>query len=247
VSTSAGPPGGPRLVDAMPRPLLVVFALAAVAGIVISLAFIIRPPAFEAVPLQDRRPPPHATYAHDPVRVFPAPLPDFTVDFEPPCAQVRGVRVLGGSSFVARVGDALGRICTLRGASIDPQVKTAVAGLGGATLRIATFERSGIESTLDFSTGTIWLNLKLTRRDSPVQDLIPVLAHEAWHLANASDPVTAEHELAARRVEHAVCRELIPVDDWPRWCSDARDLATMPAAEAVALLASAGFDRAVSS
>lgn len=240
-------PPGPRLVDAMPRPLLIVFALAALVGLGVSLVFIIRPPSFETVALQDRRPPPRAPFAHDPARVFPAPLPDVEIPFEPPCEEMRATTVLGGTSFVARITEALDRICALRGGSVDPIVGRAVRGFDGATIRIAQFERSGIESTSDLSARTIWLNLKLVRRDIPVRDAIPVLVHEAWHLAHAGETVTAEQELNARKAEHEVCRLIISSPDWPRWCQDARALVSMPEAEALSMLAAAGFERGVSS
>lgn len=236
-----------RLLEAMPRPILVVFVLACVAAIGISVAFIFRPPRFETVALQERRPPPRAPFAHDPVRVFPAPLPDIDIPFDPPCARVTGARPLGGVSFVRRVTESLAQICTLRGGSIPPEVARAIDGFDGATIRIAEFSRTGIESTVDFSERTIWVNLKLTRRTSPTSHLTPVLLHEAWHLANASERVTAQQELAARRAEHEACRQFIPSDDRPRWCEDARDLVSMPEADAIALLAAAGYPRAVSS
>ena len=236
-----------RLRDAMPTPLLVVFVITALIAVTASVVVLIRPPAFEEVLLQERRPPPASPYSHDPVRVFPAPIPDEDIAFDPPCEAVATADPVGGVAFVRRVTSALSDICTLQGASVGPQARAAIGGFAGTEIRIAEFERSGIESTIDFSTRTIYVNLKLTRRDTDVAPLIPVLLHEAWHLAHSDRNITAAQELDARRAEHEACRQFIRPTEWPRWCEDAAGLVERPEAEALALLVSAGYAPGVSS
>jgi hypothetical protein len=226
---------------------MVVFGLAAVAAVVASVVVLVRPPTFGTVALQDRRPPPAGVYSHDPVAVFVAPTPDVPIPYTPPCKAFAGTRPIGGVAFTERVTEALAQLCTLRGPSVPPDVVAAARGLAGTTIRIAEFERSGIEATLDFGSRTIWVNLKLTQRRSDAAGLIPVLLHEGAHLAAPDEPITAERELAARRVELEACRQFIRVADWPRWCEDARDLTALERADALALLASAGYAREVSS
>src|SRR6266700_937017 len=74
-----------RFIDAMPRPLLVVFLLTGAVAIVAALVFIIHPPEFSTVPVQERRPPPQGTLTHDVGRIFPAPLPSAAPRVSPPC------------------------------------------------------------------------------------------------------------------------------------------------------------------
>ncbi len=238
----------PRFLESMPRPVLVVFLLAGVVALVAAVVIVIRPPTFGTVALEDRRPPPDGVFTHDPGRVFPAPLPDEGISFDPPCDAFATTRPVGGRAFIERVTEGLRQACTLQGASIPAEVLTAIDGLAGATIRIAEFERSGIESTADLGARIIWVNLKLTSRlGGNRADMVPVILHEAFHLAGTGEVLTAERELAARRVEAEACRQFVPIDEWPRWCEDARDLTALPDDEAIALLVSAGFAAEVSS
>lgn len=229
----------PRLRDAMPRPLLVVFAVACVVALAAAVVLVIRPPSFETVPLQERRPPPDGALTHDVDEIFPAALPETQPRFDPPCPAVEGVSVLAGPAGAVRLRSVLGHACTLTGPALTGEVRSAVGALGAATIRFAQFRRTGAESALDRRTGTIWLNIKYAERDLPVTQVVPVLLHEGAHLADP-DP-TAAGELRARRVEERACRELITPDDWPRWCSDAAAIVALGEEEALALLVRAGF------
>lgn len=230
---------GPRLIDAMPRPLLVLFAAAAVAALVAVAALLVSPPGRDDVPVAERRPPPRGPYSHDVGDLVPAPLPTAVPTVEPPCEAVRGVRLIGGGDALRRLNAALTRACGLVGAG--EEVDRAVRALAGATVRFGIFDRSGVESTVEFGARTVWLNAKFAVRKVPVSHIVPVLVHDAWHLANPSEPVSAAQELAARRVEATACRGLIAPDDRPRWCEDADALARLPEARAIERLVAAGY------
>jgi hypothetical protein len=230
-----------RFIDAMPRPLLVVFLLTGTVAVVAALVFIIHPPEFSTVPLQDRRPPPHGTLTHDTGRIFPAPLPPAAPRVSPPCKALSSTVLKVGVAGAERLGAVLTDVCRLAHGGVASELTTAIGGLKGATIRFAVFQRAGVESTADFATRTIWLNIKFSRSNLPVEQVAPVIVHEGYHLAHSQDAVTASQELGARRAEVAACRELISVDQWPRWCKDARALTDLPAARAIALLVSAGY------
>ena len=232
-----------RFIDAMPRPLLVVFALAGVAAVVAALVFIIHPPESATIPVQDRRPPPHGTLSHDVGRLVPAPLPSALPSLPPACSAFSSTVLKVGPAGAVRLRAVLTDLCRLSHGGVPADLATAIGGLKGATIRFAAFQRAGVESTLDFATRTIWLNLKFSQSNLPLEEVAPVIIHEGWHLAHASVAVTAEQELGARRAEVDTCRELIAADKWPRWCDDAHTLTEMPVARAIALLVSAGYPR----
>jgi hypothetical protein len=232
-----------RFIDAMPRPLLVVFALAGVAAVVSALVFIIHPPESATIPVQDRRPPPRGTLSHDVGRLVPAPLPSVLPSLPPACSAFATTVLKVGPAGAVRLRGVLADVCRLSHGGVPAEVTTAIGGLKGATIRFAAFQRAGVESTTDFATRTIWLNLKFSQSNLPIEDVAPVIVHEGWHLAHPTDVVTAEQELGARRAEVDTCRELISAEKWPRWCNDARTLTDLPLARAIALLVSAGYPR----
>lgn len=231
-----------RFVDAMPRPLLALFALVSLTALVVSVLALLRPPQ-APVAVQDRRPPPRGTLSHDVRRVFPAPLPSQVERIEAPCPAVAGVVPQGGVAAVRRLEVALERICALTKGGVAPELGQAARGLAGATIRFADFRRTGVDSTLDYASRTIYLNVKLALSRTPVTHVAPILLHEGWHLEHGAEPVTAAQELSARRVEVAACRELIRRTDWPRWCRDAAALTDLPEARALDLLVAAGYER----
>jgi hypothetical protein len=161
--------------------------------------------------------------------------------FSPPCSTFARAHLRAGPAGVLRLRAALKDICPFVSGGVAREVTTAVRGLEDATIGFAAFGRAGVESTTDFATKTIWLNGKFARTDLSVEDLVPVLLHEGYHLARAKEPVTAREELGARRAEVSTCRLLIPLKKWPRWCEDARTLTDMPDARAEELLVSAGY------
>ncbi|MGZ6494430.1 MAG: hypothetical protein ACXVEX_14055 [Actinomycetota bacterium] len=234
---------GIRFIDAMPRPLFVVFVLAAVVAVVAALVFIIHPPESSTVPVAERAPPPHGTLSHDVGTLNPLPIPSPLPPTPPPCDAVARTTLAAGSAGVARLHDVLVDVCRLASGGVAPELTTAITGLRDATVRFAGFSRAGVESTADFATRTIWLNVKFSQESMPVEQVVPVLLHDAWNLAYPKEAVTATQELGARRAEVAACRELIAIDKWPRWCKDARALTDLTEATAIDALVSAGYQR----
>jgi len=230
-----------RFIDAMPRPLLVLFLVTGAVAVTAALIFIIHPPEFSTVPVQERRPPPRGTLTHDTGRIFPAPLPSSAPRVPAPCSALSTTVLKVGVAGAVRLRAVLSDVCRLAQGGVAPELTTGIAGLKGATIRFAVFQLAGVESTADFATKTIWLNIKFSRSNLPVEQVAPVIVHEGYHFAHPGDAVTATQELGARRAEVAACRELISVDSWPRWCKDAGTLTDLPAARAIELLVSAGY------
>jgi hypothetical protein len=240
-SPSRGDHSSLRFIDAMPRPLLVLFLLTGAVAVVAALVFIIHPPEFSTVPVQERRPPPRGALTHDAGRIVAAPLPSVLPSVPPACSALSTTVLKVGSAGAVRLQQVLADVCRLAHGGVAPELTTAIGGLKGATIRFGIFQRAGVESTADFATKTIWVNIKFSRSNVPVEQVAPVIVHEGWHLAHPRDTVTATQEVGARRAEVAACRELISIDSWPRWCKDARALTELPAARAIALLVSAGY------
>lgn len=234
---------GIRFIDAMPRPLFIVFVVAGVVAVVAALIFIVHPPEPSTVPVAERAPPPHGTLSHDVGKLNPLPVPTPLPAIAPPCEAVARTTLAAGPAGVARLRSVLTDVCRLASGGVAPEVTTAVEGLRGATVRFAGFERAGVESTADLATRTIWLNIKFSQESMPVEEVVPVLLHDAWNLAHPKEAVTAAQELGARRAEVGACRELIAIDKWPRWCNDARTLTDLPEATAINALVSAGYQR----
>lgn len=229
-----------RFRDAMPKPVLALFVLGGVVALGLAAWGLLRPPV-PPLALQDRRPPSHGVFSHDAGRVVSAPLPRTIPSVPPPCDAVRHTRLIGGGDAIIRIGTVLQQICPLANGGVEPELARAIRGLDGASIRFGTFGRTGVESTADLSSRTIWLNIKFALRRTKPIDLAPVVLHEAWHLAEARAAITADTELGARAAEVQGCRHLIDTRQWPRWCHDANRLTALARAEAVRLLVSAGY------
>jgi len=223
--------------------MLAVFAVAGIAAVVAALVFIINPPESATIPVQERRPPPRGTVSHDVGKLAPAPLPSELPSLPPACSAFSTTVLKVGPAGAVRLRGVLTDLCRLSQGGVPADLTAAIGGLKGATIRFAAFQRAGVESTADFPTRTIWLNLKFSQSNLPIEEVAPVIIHEGWHLAHPADAVTAEQELGARRAEVDACRELIATDKWPRWCTDARTLTDLPVGRAIELLVSAGYRR----
>lgn len=233
---------GVRLFDAMPKPLLVVFAAFSVMALAAVALLLLRPVA-GGVALEDRRPLPRGSFSHNAGAIAPAPVPSVIPTLPPACPAVARTTVVAGGDGVVRLRSALKEICGFVGGGVASEITEAIKGLDGAVLRFGGFDITGAESTVDFATRTVWLNIKFSLRRTPLVELVPVILHDAWHLARASKEITADEELAARRAEVEGCRQVIPISKWPRWCRDADDLTRMNPEDAVRLLVSAGYPR----
>jgi hypothetical protein len=207
----------------MPRPLLVLFAVATVIGLGIVAYALVFPPSSD-IPVEQRRPPGTGTRTHDTGRVATGEAPSPLPEYDPPCEAVATARPVGGVLAVRRLREVLELVCTIAGPGVPAEVTEAVGGLAGTTIEFAGFARTGVESTADIGTRRIWLNAKFSETEMPVREVVPVLLHEAWHLARPDIAVTAVEEYRARVAEHETCRQLISREDWPRWCHDAASI-----------------------
>lgn len=235
------PEEAPRLRDAMPRPLLLLFVVLGVIVIGATAVALVAPGTVERQAVEARRPPPKGDLSHDVGRIFPAPLPSVVSTIDEQCPAAAGARPIGGPSAVERGRQILRQICRLEKGGVGPEIQTAIEGIRGVRIRTADFGLTGVDSTVDLKTRTIYLNLRFVLSKVEPSAVAPVVLHEAWHLAHASEPITAAQELAARTVEVAACRELIATQEWPRWCKDALAIVNLPRAKALSLLERAGF------
>lgn len=236
-------PPKPRGIDlpfrrSMPRALLIVFLAVAMGGLVLTVILVANPPHRE-IEVAERRSPPAAGFSHETGEIIPAPVPTPLPATNPPCEAVSGVVVEGGEPAIARLSGVLERLCRLVDGPAD--VASAVEALSGARIRFARFARTGDPSTLVVSERLIYVNWVFSRRDVSASYIMPILAHEGWHLAHAREPFTALQEVRARSVELAVCRLLLDARRWPRGCTDAENLLRGGEAAAAANLVEAGY------
>jgi hypothetical protein len=229
---------------AMPAPLLIVFGLFGIVALAAGVWLLLDPLSLATTPVEERRPPPGSGYTHDLGSVAPAPTPSAPPSVPPPCDAFAATRLAMSGDGVLRMREALDRLCRLSGGGVSEELAIAIEGLGDATIRFAQFEISAPESTTSLADRTIWLNLRFARRGTPIEDLLPPLLHEGFHLGSGVLEPTAAQELAARRAEVDACRQLITRSKWPRWCDDADALTSLPESEAIRLLRAAGFDAA---
>ena len=236
-----------RFVDSMPRPLLVIFLMFAVAGVGVVVWLFADPPSPEQVALELRRSPPIGSLTHDVVRARPVDIPTPLPAFDSPCATLRGIVVEGGQAAQERIERAIRPICDrLRGATLPPlpeNVVRAARALTTSKIRFALLTRTGDLSTADLNERRILLAIALSRTNAPTGPIAMLLVHEGYHLSFGG-PVTAAQEFGARRAEYDACRILIPDRRrWPRGCDDALAMVRLGEARAVELLVRAGFPR----
>src|SRR5438270_3327965 len=115
-----------RFIDAMPRPLLVLFLVAGVVAVAAALVFIIHPPEFSTVPIQERRPPPRGALTHDAGRIPPAPVPSVLPSVSPPCSAVSTTILKVGPAGAVRLRQVLADICRLAHGGVAPELTTAI-------------------------------------------------------------------------------------------------------------------------
>ena len=238
-STGSKQPIDLPLRRAMPLPLLLVFGVLSLVALGAGVWLLLKPNVLSSVPVEQRRPAPADGATHATGTLAPAPTPSSAPTLPAPCTAFEGTTLQMSGDGVIRINDALERLCRLSGGGVSDELATAIDGLGTATIRFAQFQVGGLEST---TTGdTIWLNLRFARRGTSIEELLPPLLHEAYHLANGVSAPTALDELAARRAEVDACRQLIARDAWPRWCNDAATLTELPEADAIELLEAVGY------
>lgn len=202
-----------------------------VAAATIVAAFVVT--GASAPPPAERRPPPAGGYTHD--------VGELVVgeeDPQPPdriCPELAGIQVAGGPADVATLGQALRALCAIELDATLQRRLEAFAEAGGV-VRFAAFEATGVDSAAALDAPRILINARFSRTD-PFW-IAPLIAHDVT--LRALDPREAEDALAARRVEHAVCRRLLADRRPSRACEDAAAL--LASDDPVAALREAGYE-----
>lgn len=226
--------------QAMPRGVLIAFAVVALVTLAVVVAVMVNPPA-PRIAIAERRSPPGPSLSHDVGSIILAPVPEVLPATDPRCDVFDGIVIEGGEPAHARLGGVLERLCTF---ADDPAIAPSLRALAGARLRFAVFARTGDTSTLSVAQPRrVLINVRFARRDASAAWIAPLLVHEGFHLLHAGKPMTAALEFEARQAEVRTCRLLIEVEAWPRGCSDAEQLVRFGREAAVDQLVRAGFPR----
>lgn len=165
----------------------------------------------------------------------------------PDCAQA--IRLIGdeGSRAAARV--ALVGACELIASGDHPDARQGLVDWIAAdgTMRIATFELSGVESSTRVEDGRLVMELNAKFQFEDAVAAAPAVLHQLELIADPSwpgEPVGATRELAAARSQRRACEQLTFPNEPPRGCLDVEDL--LADDDPIAALLDAGFrdDRA---
>lgn len=212
----------------------VVTALAAVAAAVVVAAAALILPTRSTVPVEARRPPPSAEYttAVGAVEVGTTEA----VVYDAPCALIDGVRIAGSDADQAILRRGLAGLCNT---GLPDDVRDAVRTFArnGGTVRFATFEATGVDSTgtRDPTEPVILVNTRFQRTQPSW--IAPLIVHDA--VLRSGDPRTARTALAARRAEAVVCDRLVGADSDNRACADAEAVTSLD--DPLAALRGVGF------
>lgn len=188
------------------------------------------------VPVAQRRPPPPAQPAgrtHDVGEVqIGTAEPEV---YDGACALLDGVRVAGTDRDTESLRRGLAGVCNL---ATETDVTDVTGGLrsfaaSGGVVRFATFEATGVDSTVDLGVPQILINARFSRSD-PLQ-IAPLIAHDVIAMTAPGDAGT---ELSARISEADVCARLFT--DLPRSCTDAANLVALP--DPMTALLGAGYE-----
>ncbi|MGA0830248.1 MAG: hypothetical protein ACO3RG_02295 [Nitriliruptoraceae bacterium] len=157
----------------------------------------------------------------------------------------------GGGDAAARAAGrrALAATCTLLRAGDLPAAADGLAEWteGPAVLRLATFERAGVDASVRREDGAMVMELNARYAFEDAARAAPAVVHQLGLIADPSWPgavVGAGAELAATRETATACARLSLPEGPPRSCLDADEV--LAAADPYAALVAAGFrdDRA---
>lgn len=215
--------------------------MALVAFAVVGVVAVVGMARFKEQPLYERRS--ASVPGEQSHRVGRVVLP--TAPLRPvPCGAVNGLQVQGGPEAGALLADAVGGLCR-RIAALKPYgtalaERIAVLAKAGAVVSFANFGRTGeLTTTLAGTPPRVLLSDAFLRGGGQFKGfLLPELAHELWH-AGSTD-VTAEDELAARKVELAACA-VVPSSAAFRGCTDAKRIVDDGDAVALRKLRAVGY------
>lgn len=172
----------------------------------------------------ERRPPGTAEVTHDRGAAVLADSTDVAAG--PACAG--GIDLVGDDGGRATGRRALAAVCQLL---LTQDLPAAQEGLrrwidADGIMRVAVFERSGMDSSARVEDGRIVIEINAKFQFEDAIRAAPVVLHELVHLGSGwpGQPVHAEGELAAVRAQAAACDALVFRDDPPRGCLDVNEL-----------------------
>jgi hypothetical protein len=210
--------------------LTAMVAVVTAVGVMVA-AFVLPRPA--AVPVEARRPPSSAGYTTAVGQVQVGGSAAATYDAA--CAELTGVRVAGAPGDRAQLRRGLAALCNT---SLPDAVRSdlrAFAAAGG-TVRFATFEATGVDSTATTAPDDPVILINTRFRNTDASWIAPLVVHDAT--LQRRDPTTAEAALAARRAEAVTCDRLLGGSD-SRACADAAAITALD--DPLAALRAAGF------
>ena len=217
----------------LPRWFVLTAIAAVVAAIVVAVAaFVAAGPA--TVPVEARRPRPSATYT---TAVGDVEWGGSTaMPYDAPCPTLDGVRVAGAEADRAQLRRGLAVLCNAT-LPDDTLADVRTFAEAGGTVRFATFEATGVDSTATRREDPpeILVNTRFQRTDASW--IAPLIVHDATLLPR--DPATAEAALAARRAEATVCERLLGAGTDSRACADAAAITALD--DPLSALREAGF------
>lgn len=215
----------------LPRWFVLTALVAVVAAAVVAAAAFILPTR-TTVPVEARRPPPSGDYttAVGAVEVGTSE----PVVYDAPCALLDGVRIAGSEADQAILRRGLASLCntSLPGA---PRAAVRAFARDGGTVRFATFEATGVDSTAMRDQPVILINTRFQRTQASW--IAPLVVHDA--VLRSGDPRAAQAALSARRAEDVVCERLVGTDSDNRACADAAAVISLD--DPLAALRRAGF------
>ena len=213
------------------------FVLTAIAAVVVAIAvaaaaFLL--PRRATLPAAARRPPPSAAYT--------TAVGDVDVGgsaatvHDAACPLLDGVRLAGAEGDRAQLRRGLAALCNTHLPDAMRNDVRVFAEAGG-TVRFATFEATGVDSTATRGGGTpqILINTRFQRTDASW--IAPLLVHDAT--LRRRDAATAQAALAARRAEALACGRLLGADTDSRGCADAHAVTGLD--DPLVALRAAGF------
>ena len=217
----------------LPRWFVLTGIAAVIAAVVVAAAALILP-SRTTVPVEARRPPPSDDYTTA-VGAVEVGASD-PVAYDAPCAVLDGVRIAGSDADRAHLRRGLAALCNT---ALPDDARDAVAAFAraGGTVRFATFEATGVDSTTtrEPDQPTMLINTRFQRTQPSW--IAPLIVHDA--VLRDGDPQTARAALSARRAEVVVCERLVGAGADNRACADAQAVTSLD--DPLAALRRAGF------
>jgi hypothetical protein len=213
------------------------FVLTAIASVLIAIIVLFAAfalPRRDAVTVEARRPPASDTYTNAVGEVQTGGTPP--QPYDAPCDLLQGVQIAGSAADRAQLRQGLAGLCNI---DLPDDVAGDIRAFAeqAGTVRFATFEATGVDSTASRDTSaTIFINARFQRTD-PLW-IAPLVVHDA--VLRRGEAASAERALLARRAEATTCDRLLGQADRSRGCQDAA--AVLDLDDPLAALRGAGFE-----